>query len=56
MKKEKGEESTEEGVGERVTSANKQLFSIDLNYSGLSTPKNQKNSPTNYTIKLTGAE
>lgn len=46
-KKEKGEERTEGRVGERVTSTNKQLCSVDLNYSGLSTAENQKNSPTN---------
>lgn len=46
-RKKRGEESTEGGVGERVTSTNKQLCSVDLNYSGLSTAENQKNSPTN---------
>lgn len=45
--KEKGERRTDGRVGERVTSTNKQLCSVDLNYSGLSTAENQKNSPTN---------
>jgi len=34
-------------VGDRVSYANKQLCSVDLNYSGLSTAENQRNSPTN---------
>lgn len=56
-KKEKGgRENRRRGGRERVISTNKQLCSVDLNYSGLSTAENQKNSPTNYTIKLTGAE
>lgn len=52
------EERTEWGVGRRVTSTNKQLCLVDLNYSGLSTAENQKTARqiTNYAIKLTGAE